>query len=179
MARYLRFEDKVRCLAAGLLLRYLFKDSAELICTNEYGKPYLPDSPIRFNLSHSGVFVVLAADGDELGVDIEQIKEHRRFVAERYYTENELRWLDSQSDTALAFCTLWAGKESVLKATGLGFSLSPKSFSLIPWENSVITPGGTSWHLNRYPIEGYALCVSSKNNVRTRPVILHREQLLI
>lgn len=178
MERFTLKEDKARCLAAGLLLRYALGDRAETLAYNSHGKPYLPDGDICFNLSHSGDLVVLAVDKDELGVDVERIRPHPRAVAQRCFTGEERQWLYAQRDADLAFFTLWTGKESVMKAEGLGFSLSPDSFSLMPVENGAHMIKDRRWFVNWYAVDGCALCVSSKNDERAQAIILDRKQLL-
>lgn len=175
-----RFDgDKRRCLAAGLLLRYLLKDKAEQVREDLHGKPVLSDGSIRFNLSHSGEYAVLAADKNEIGVDIEQIKTLRMSVAQRCYTDEELNWMNAQDDVTAAFYRLWTGKESVMKATGLGFSLDPKSFSLLPVDGAAHTVRSTDWYLNWYGLENYTLCTAAETGEKGRVIYLSREDLLM
>lgn len=59
----------------GLLREALFRMygiRAFELSTNQYGKPYLCDSPLKINLSHTdGICVAAISDGEEIGVDVE------------------------------------------------------------------------------------------------------------
>jgi hypothetical protein len=51
----------------------------------ENGKPYLPDSPLKFNVSHSERYALIAiAEGIEVGVDIEFEGDPQRSLNEAY-----------------------------------------------------------------------------------------------
>ncbi len=95
------------------------------------GKPYLPGGAF-FNLSHSGNYAVLAVSPCEVGVDVEQVAPYSQAVAEKCFTAPEREWLSRQS-CGQAFFKLWTGKESVMKATGLGLRLPPESFNILPY----------------------------------------------
>jgi 4'-phosphopantetheinyl transferase len=88
------------------------------------GKPYVqwPDTPLRFNLSHSGEKILLAVSGAEIGADIEQVRAGRdtKAVAARYFTPAERRHLETAADSRQAFYILWSAKEAVVKASGTG-----------------------------------------------------------
>lgn len=46
------------------------------IKTNEYNKPYLVDSVIKYNFSNKKDYFAIAISKDEVGIDIEEIKEN-------------------------------------------------------------------------------------------------------
>ncbi|MCC8116041.1 MAG: hypothetical protein LIP18_02625 [Planctomycetes bacterium] len=71
MEKYRNRDDRLRSLAAAILLRWRCGDGELLADT--YGKPYLSAGP-HFNLSHSGDLAVLAMGDGPVGVDVE---EHR------------------------------------------------------------------------------------------------------
>ena len=91
--------------------------------------------PIRFNLAHSGPWVVYALTlGRELGVDIERIRpEFGGFaIAERFFAPGEvaaLRALPEES-RGLAFFHGWARKEAYIKAKGKGLALPLDEFEV-------------------------------------------------
>lgn len=176
--RYRFHEDRVRCLTAGLMLRYVFGGTqAERIVNTSLGKPYLPCGPF-FNLSHSGSKVVLLVGDQELGVDIEQITPYSQLVAQRVFTDCELAWLNTrQSDEA--FFRLWTGKESIMKASGKGFSLLPESFEINPTQAVSNCVCGYDWFLHWQVLEGHMLCcASSLADVSYETKILSGEKLL-
>ena len=120
---------KRQSLTAGTLLNKYISDKE--IKKGEYGKPYV-DSGEQFNLSHSGDYVILAvSDGAEVGCDIEQLKEQDYLRMGRVvYTDSELEILCSSKDMRDKFFEFWTKKEALMKWSGEGFHLSPKSIDL-------------------------------------------------
>ena len=178
MERYLRREDQARCLAAGLLLRaVLGADNAGRILVSPFGKPYLPDGPC-FNLSHSGSMAVLLVSDNEAGVDVEQIVPYSPDVARKVFTPKEQEWLwDQRGDSA--FYMLWTGKESIMKALGLGLQLPPESFEIRLKENEPSIALGKPWFLKWREIHGHMLCSAScADTIKTELVRLSRNELL-
>jgi 4'-phosphopantetheinyl transferase len=156
--KFLQVEDKARCLLAGLLMRKLcgIIDESQLIY-GENGKPYLKDGNKYFNISHSGNYVILALSEKEVGIDIEKIDTHPDKVAVRCFTTEECEWM-RQEESDEAFYKLWTAKESVMKATGLGFSLSPGSFCVLPIDSSEHRIIDKSWFLDWAVYDGYVIC---------------------
>jgi len=176
--RYRRQEDRARCLAAGLMLRSVFgREAAANIGLSETGKPVLSGGPC-FNLSHSGDFVVLLEDSQDIGVDVEQIAPWSQPVAERVFTEKEQMWLLTQPTDA-AFYRLWTGKEAIMKALGLGFRLSPESFEILPDSAGPNLVCGRKWYLHWLEIQGHMLCTASERLEDTPvPIMLSKRELL-
>ena len=176
MERYLRRDDKARCLLCGLLLRMIFGEKSNDIRENAQGKLYLDDD-LRFNLSHSGEYVILGVSDNEIGVDIEQIAPVDMRVAKRCYTSSELQWMNEQGCDD-AFYRIWTAKESVMKATGLGFKLSPKSFSVMPVSDGGHDVFGKICHLKWLALPGYAVCTASSENEDVELIKIGRKALL-
>jgi 4'-phosphopantetheinyl transferase len=126
-------------LLRAILSLYMHLDPGELrFQRQQYGKPELcpAQNPrgIRFNLSHTGNAVALAVSmAGELGVDVEQCREGRRFtsIATRYFSPREIADLQScdVSHRAERFYQLWTLKEAYIKARGLGLAIPLESFS--------------------------------------------------
>lgn len=124
-------KDKLLSLMSGLMLKKLFEPNFEdNICYNENGKPFFEHGPC-FSISHSENIAVVAVFENNVGVDIEIRKSVSDNIKKRCFNKEE---------KALAFLStydairIWEAKEAVLKLLGTGFSLSPKSFSVIPFE---------------------------------------------
>lgn len=179
MHRYIQREDKARCLAAGLMLRRVFgPDEARRVTVTPLGKPYLPGGA-HFSLSHSGKLVVLLVDDREAGVDVEQIAPCCEAVARRVFSSGEQAWLLAQGSDA-AFFQLWTGKESIMKAMGLGFQLPPESFEILPGQSGPNFVLGRAWYLYWLILDGHMLCcASSTADAKIRITHLSREELLI
>ncbi len=110
-----------------------------------FGKPFLKDSKIRFNLSHSEDLGVLAITlGREIGVDVERIRQQKDIlnVAERFFAAPERAALRSlpAPERAAGFYRCWTRKEAYIKARGDGLSLDLNSFvvSLLPQEPAAL-----------------------------------------
>lgn len=178
MRRYVRPEDQARCLAAGLMLRrVLGEEPAKRVAVANLGKPYLPGGP-HFSLSHSGKLVVLLVDEHEAGVDVEEIVPYCRAVARRVFSPREQAWLHAQADEE-SFFRLWTGKESIMKALGLGFQLAPESFEISPEPCAPNRVLGRTWYLNWKKLDGHMLCcAASVPDPEMEIVPLSRKELL-
>jgi 4'-phosphopantetheinyl transferase len=173
-----------RGLLRTILGRYLDRPPESFrFVANAHGKPGLDprmgvDVPIRFNLAHSGPWVVFALTLDrEIGVDIEFIRpEFGGFaIAERFFAPGEvaaLRALPAES-RRLAFFHGWTRKEAYIKAKGKGLALPLDEFEvaidpdrpaslLSTWPDPI---EASRWSLVELPTEpGYvaALCVEGQ-----------------
>ncbi len=101
------------------------KDQALKISRPDQKKPFLPNSPWKFNLSHTvGLAALIITHNREAGLDLEQVDLQRNHlaIATRHFTQAEQNWLGQQSPSELpqAFTNLWTRKEAVLKAQGQG-----------------------------------------------------------
>ena len=88
---------------------------------NEYGKPYLKDNAVYFNISHTKNIIVVAVSDKEVGVDI-QYKCYRPRVKDKYFTKEEKAYIDNSLDKEDAFTAIWVKKEAYLKMIGQGLS---------------------------------------------------------
>lgn len=101
------------------------------------GKPYIPDSPLKFSISHSHGFVAVGFSEFEIGVDIELIfnKDNSKLY-KRVLSENENRLIKQSSDESSLFYRLWTLKESRLKLTGDGLSYDMKNLDFSEYMKS-------------------------------------------
>ncbi len=137
IARYLQEEDRLRCLFADLLVRSVIMQKTGLsnnsisFGTNAYGKPYLEGfENVHFNVSHSGIWVVVAFDKKPVGVDVEQIAPVDLSISRNFFSEAEHQDLMNQEDKLSYFFTLWTLKESYIKVLGKGLSHPLNQFSV-------------------------------------------------
>jgi 4'-phosphopantetheinyl transferase len=151
-SRYAFEHDRRRFMTCRGLLRfalwsYLQIDSRELrIEQNEWGKPFLSEWPLSFNVSHSEGAALLAftQEGD-IGVDIEHVHEHIDVMAlaQNCFSSAERHELASFAEErrAEAFVACWTRKEAYIKACGQGLSLDLRSFGVS------LEPMTSSWSL--------------------------------
>jgi 4'-phosphopantetheinyl transferase len=108
-----------------LLSKYLSVNPSDIQIIAERGqKPYIksPDSAIRFNISHSGEWVIIAFAQNELGVDIEKIDsafDYTNLLPEHFSLEEQL-FVSRSENPVSAFYFLWTRKEALTKAAGNG-----------------------------------------------------------
>lgn len=125
-----------------------------------HGKPFLRYYPeIHFSLSHSKDYSICSIGIEELGNDIEWVRSGKDNVAERFFAAEELAWIknavDSKEKDERMF-QIWTMKESFLKVTGFGMSLSLKDFAVIMEENRNIklrqTVDDKVYHIKEYAL---------------------------
>lgn len=123
--------------AAELLLVHALSECAPNIAippdifTGEYGKPYLGNGGVYFNISHSADTVACAMCDEEVGLDIQYITEYKPELAVRFFAEDECAYVESGADKDAAFTEIWSKKESYIKALGTGLSTPLASFSVL------------------------------------------------
>lgn len=88
----------------------------------ELGKPQIVNSPKKFNLSHSGDYVVCGVGDGEVGVDIQKWVPYKERTAERFFAKEEWKRLEElpASQRTELFYRLWSRKEAYGKYTGQG-----------------------------------------------------------
>jgi len=163
----------------SIVARYLRQEPAQLrFGYGLNGKPFLAtplgNRSLQFNLSHShGIALLALAFGQELGVDLEQVRPIRdaEQIAKSYYTPREHALLRELSGPRKeeAFFKCWTCKEAYLKATGTGISesLDKVEVSLVPGEPArVLTIAGdakaaSAWQLEELnPAPGFVGAVA-------------------
>ncbi len=126
--RYKQFDDRKRCVLAFRLLEYALQNEYGITTVlefvyNEYGKPYLPDLPIYFNLSHCKDAVACVVSDHEVGIDVESITPYNDGVARRICNAEEYQRLLVAADRDVAFTKLWTEKEAISKFCGSGVAM--------------------------------------------------------
>ena len=110
---------------------------------NAQGKPFLPDTRIQFNLSHSGDYALIALSDAPVGIDIERHKPARDVlaIAQRYFTPTEYLYIKNQDDQnkTSTFYDVWSAKEAYVKALGEGIAYGFDRFSVINLEGEFVT----------------------------------------
>ena len=88
----------------------------------ELGKPQIVNFPKKFNLSHSGDYVVCGVGDGEVGVDIQKWVPYKERTAERFFARKEWKLLEElpESQRTELFYRLWSRKEAYGKYTGQG-----------------------------------------------------------
>ena len=149
LARANRFRfaaDRARYVVSRAALRRLLGGHLGMPATQvrffyaAHGKPELAathGSDLRFNVSHSGDLGLIAmTHGRAVGIDIENMRPDIECleIAGRYFSAADIATLKAQAARELlpAFYDCWVKKEAVIKAWGVGLSLSLDSFTVPP-----------------------------------------------
>jgi 4'-phosphopantetheinyl transferase len=112
-----------------LLSRYLRLEPHDVTFSfGEFGKPYVNNSSVFFNLSHSGNIALVAISlCEDVGIDIEYWRtiDNIDGLVKRNFSDTEKRqWLSvDKEQQEEKFFNLWSCKESFIKATGRGLGL--------------------------------------------------------
>ena len=154
---------EAECIAARgclrrLLAAYLDTDAADLtFVPAPGGKPALASNPsLRFSFSDSGGRALVAVTRDrEIGVDVERIRERelRAGLMERVMSPAERAAAErcAPPEALHLFYRLWARKEAVLKAAGVGLRMRPARVDVLDTDSPVAVPSGdageTAWRV--------------------------------
>lgn len=132
-SKYFRIEDKIRCVIAEVLLKYaIYLYTRKIIdidySYNKYGKPCFKNwHNLKFNISHSGEWVVVAIGKSPIGIDVENRREDWDLIGKRVFSESEKYWSQNSYKRK---AILWTIKEAYVKYLSIGLSKSLNSFSI-------------------------------------------------
>ena len=130
--------SKLLSLGAGILLETAMKDIGILsyeVMPDPDKKPRIKGhDDIFFNISHSGDVVILGISDREIGVDIEKVRHFKDTLVNYVFGEGDKslakELMDSEADPDKVYTRLWTVKESIMKHSGKGIAMEPKSISL-------------------------------------------------
>ncbi|MCQ2455144.1 MAG: 4'-phosphopantetheinyl transferase superfamily protein [Clostridia bacterium] len=157
--------DKRLSLGAGILLKFALKKAGIEnfdIVKGENGKPYLKNSKIYFNLSHSKKMAVCIVAPFEVGCDIEKIDKANIKIAKNFFDENEYKDIITSDDKNDKFYRYWTLKESFIKAVGCGFKIPLKDFRISIEDRITVSKKGQNTDYRFFEtdkIKGYRLSV--------------------
>lgn len=159
-------------LGASYLLYHAFTEAGlpynaveEMTYYGRFGKPYLRLPSVYFNASHSGNMAMLIFSMDERGIadvgcDIEKIRPRNERLYKRYFTPEEVDYIESQgTERNTAFIRMWTFKEAFLKTLGTGLNVPLNSFSITVGDKVSVsqTMDERKYILGELPVmEGYA-----------------------
>ncbi len=170
--------ERMRSIFAGLLLRYAFLqagyDAGAWQCAKigrgAYGKPYIKGTAdFHYGLSHSGEWVVCAADTMPVGIDLQEMRPWKMTLAKRFYHEKEydrllaLNGADPSRQTE-EFYSMWTAKESAVKLNGRGIGAGISQYVTTADYSAIRdVDSGKLLYTRRYDmLKGYMICVCSE-----------------
>lgn len=105
---------------------------------NEHKKPFLKNyKGWFFNISHCKSAVCCAFSDQQIGVDIEEVREYKESLANYVCNEKELQQLSCSDTKADDFYKLWTQKEAVFKLMGTGITGEIKN--ILNTDNVIVT----------------------------------------
>lgn len=166
--------DKKRSLGVGILINEFMREhnlsteqSAYKVGKN--GKPYFDG--FCFNASHSGKYAVCVFADNEVGCDIEQLNGKDLRIAQRFYSENEQKYVfdrDFQKLSNERFVRIWTLRESYLKYLGTGLTKPLSSFGL---ENLSVCDNNKL----EFPAEKCVMTIDCESTKKSRAVIVDND----
>ncbi len=110
-----------------------FQDVTKLeFIYNESGKPYFKNLNLYFSLSHSNGIVALTVSKEEIGLDIELIKDVKDSLARKIMNDLEYNTYQSlnKESKKIYFFEVWTSKEAYIKKLGTSITLNPSNINI-------------------------------------------------
>lgn len=183
IARLSLKESKYLSLAVELLIKKACEDFGidyfnEEIVLNEHGKPSFKNFSYHFNTAHSGKYAFCVISDVKCGCDIENIKEYKERVAERFFTPKEREYLQLSNEKEDLFYRLWTLKESYLKCIGKGLSVPLNSFELVAKDNNIIIKDKDNYQFFEFKHDNYRLAICLNINEKEKEKYQHNTSLI-
>ncbi len=103
------------------------------IAVTDRGKPYFPNSPLHFSITHTKRHAFCVLSDKNVGIDGEELdREISLGLAEKILSPGEMAQWEAARDKRRALLTFWVLKEAEVKRTGEGLRGYPchTNFSL-------------------------------------------------
>ena len=130
------------------------------------GKPEIEG--LHFNISHAENFVICSVSENPVGCDIEKIRSIKSGFEKRFFTQNEVSYLDkfSGEEKLKQFFRLWTMKESYMKFTGDGMKLALNRFEFIIEDSVKVFRDGLliPCFIKEYEFLDYCISICSEEN---------------
>ncbi len=163
LARLQRREDQDLLVTSFVLLSNALHDNgfdAFRLCDVLYsltGRPFIPDAPFDFNISHTGTCAALAfSEHCRVGIDVEKIQEIDFSDFTEYFTSALWDDIHAAQDACGRFFYFWTLFESGVKADGRGLSLvSAKRMQV---DDGMLFIDGVKWFYHHHIFDPSISC---------------------
>ena len=113
------------------------------ISRTERAKPYFPNSPFHFSISHTPRHAFCALSPSPIGIDAEETDRRiRPELAGKILSPGERRQYEAAPDKRRALLTFWVLKEAALKLSGEGLRSYPNHTDFLLTDPRVREMGG-------------------------------------
>lgn len=113
-----------------ILFKYYGYDFEKIdILRTTNGKPYIQDSNLNFNISHTGNYIIaiVRLGYDSVGIDMEIVQyKDRDKIINRFFQKEEIDFINSSNDKNLGFYKVWTKKEAFIKKNALNMTYISK-----------------------------------------------------
>lgn len=150
-----------KAITRKILARYLHCHPVDVqFYVGEHGKPFIIESDLQFNVSHSGDYLLLGVTRENaIGVDIECARASHDFLAlaKRFFADSEYHAILTSDDQRAAFYRCWTCKEAFIKATGLGLSFGLNNFVVDMITSSLLCVSRNGYVAKNWTVQSIAL----------------------
>lgn len=150
-------------LAGRYILKMLYPEfPLQDIQIAETRKPFLPDDPFHFSISHSGNYAAaIVSTKDRVGVDVEMYTPRVMRILHKFLKEEEIGLMnDHQANPYVLETMLWSVKESVYKWHGVGEVDFREHMNIKQIEKTDVDQYSIFIQMNDIPLEAKATCFS-------------------
>ncbi|MGO4918535.1 4'-phosphopantetheinyl transferase family protein [Maribacter spongiicola] len=161
-SKYKRWQDAKSTIIGRLLLAYglktLYQVDIDTLKMNfsKDKKPFLENSSIQFNISHSNDVIVCAITSvGAIGVDIEKISDIPIEDFKDQFSLAEYETILGAPKVVEQFYTYWTQKEAVVKSNGSGLHVPLQSFEI---NNQSTVIADQPYYLNEISIDADYKC---------------------
>ncbi|HEX2867291.1 MAG TPA: 4'-phosphopantetheinyl transferase superfamily protein [Ignavibacteriales bacterium] len=139
---------------------------------SEAGRPFFPNAPFDFNISHTdGCAAVAFSDDCRVGIDVEKIKAIDFSDFTGYFTSEQWNDIHDADDKLIKFYYYWTLIESGAKADGRGLSLVfSESLKLT---NGALFIDNVKWHYNHLNFDPLVSCCLTAGKNHTGPEVIN------
>jgi 4'-phosphopantetheinyl transferase len=163
-----------------LLSKYLSVPPEEISIVAQKGqKPFVSSPPcdIRFNISHSGDWVLIVFANEEIGIDVEKINPDFNYndVLGEHFSDAEKAFISGNDNPVSSFYYLWTRKEALTKARGRGLG---ENLIVINTLGGLLELNKKTWRLESFEIpESYHAAIAYSAELKN-PVYFDGASLL-
>jgi len=157
-------KDKINNFLSYMIIRkYFDNQSVEIgnlvFSQTELKKPFIKNSSVKFNISHSNNLIAVAFDRNEIGVDVERIKDFNNDIIDSILSDIEKKEYSKEIHKNDFLTKIWTVKESYTKMLGLGLSVDFDKISFSLDKDPIFYDNN---YIKSYKIRDYWLSVCSK-----------------
>jgi 4'-phosphopantetheinyl transferase len=169
--RYRLEDDRRRSLLGKITLLNYFNRYTNFnlvdIERTSYNRPYIKNSNVDFNISHSKDYVVCAfSKNNSIGIDIEALNFDININDfKSIFSRNEFDLIINSNKSIEIFYKLWTIKEAILKADGRGFIAEPKDIT-INIEQNRATLKNRIYNIRSFKIDEYIYSLAFVNDMK-------------